>query len=182
MLPEALKVLDHLRHFPHYSSPFRLVVVLKMSLRALTARASSPISPAMLSQKAALQEEYVKQLWFLLTAVIGLLTIVHWSTRLYERFRTPRSISHGNGSGMAVEKQAPETLTPGRTGKISLRRIPLAITSAFRVLAFRTTVPIGPSSVMSLTEVSFIISYTVTLFVWLWINSAYTVISCSRIL
>ncbi|EJD01186.1 uncharacterized protein FOMMEDRAFT_90010 [Fomitiporia mediterranea MF3/22] len=54
---------------------------------------------------------------------------------------------------------------------MSLRHVPSAFASLFRVLAFRTTVPIGPSSVMSVAELVFILGYITALLVWLWINT-----------
>ncbi|KAL5487797.1 FRP1_3 [Sanghuangporus weigelae] len=130
---------------------------------------SSP-SPAQLSEKAKLQEGYVDELWYLLTAVIGLLTIVHWSTRLYSFLRKPQR-GQNNSNATNIEKTSPEASTPGQTGKASIRRLPQAFCSVFKIVAFRTTVPIGPSSVMSVTELVFITGYVIALLVWLWINT-----------
>lgn len=127
---------------------------------------SSP-SASQLSEKARLQEGYVNQLWYLLAAIVGLLTIVNWSTRLISFLRNRR---RGQGNPSAP-KMSPEAPTPGQTGKASVRRLPQAFSSIFRIVAFRTTVPIGPSSVMSVTELVFIFGYVIALLVWLWINS-----------
>ena len=52
----------------------------------------------------------------------------------------------------------------------SITRLPLVIVNAYRVLAFRTTLTIGPFN-LNLAEVALTIAYIVALFVWSFINS-----------
>ena len=135
-------------------------------------------SEAELKLKAEQQAEYVKQLWFFLTAVIGMLTIINWSRFLFRTLRTPRAQKHGVDNSLdSVYVSETVPFPSGVTnGRLSLRRIPQAISSTFRVLAFRTTVPIGPSSVMSVSELTFIVGYVAALLVWLWINSTFQIL------
>lgn len=119
--------------------------------------------------KAYQQSKYVEELWLLLTAVIGLLAIINWSLQLLNYLRKPKR--NFNDDVTSVEKRSPEALDPGRTGRISIRKVPNAVVTMFRVIAFRTTIPIGPSSVMSVTELTFIVGYIVAILIWLWIDS-----------
>ncbi|KAI5119903.1 hypothetical protein M0805_003707 [Coniferiporia weirii] len=123
--------------------------------------------------KATLQAKYVKELWLFLTAVIGLLTIINWSTRIFTLLHRPDRVPLGDSMpSLPSEKKSPlEAVDPGRTGRIALHRLPYAFATSFRTLAFRTTVPIGPSSVMSVTEVVFIAGYVISLLVWLLVST-----------
>lgn len=123
--------------------------------------------------KAQQQSLYVKELWLLLTAVIGLLTVINWSSHLLRYLRHNKR-DHGDAPS-TIEKTSPEALGQGRTGRISLRRVPDAVSSMFNVVAFRTTIPIGPSSVMSVTELTFIVGYILAILIWLWVDSKYNV-------
>ena len=146
---------------------------------ALLARDTAPTEED-IKLKAALQAEYVKELWWFLGALIGLLTIVNWASRLLRltfnpkrpsdpRLSVPSSDSIEHGS---IEQKSFEALPHGRrTGRLSIRRLPAALAGVFQNLAFRTTVSIGPSSVMSVTEATFILAYVIALLVWLFISS-----------
>lgn len=148
-------------------------------MSALLLRDSSPTEED-IKLKAALQSEYVKELWWFLGVVVGLLTIINWTSRLLRlafkptrapdsRSSTPSTDSIEKG---AIEQRSFEAIPHGRrTGRLSLRRLPTAIAGIFRNLAFRTTLSIGPSAVMSVTEATFILSYVIALLVWLFISS-----------
>ncbi|KAH8118598.1 ferric reductase NAD binding domain-containing protein [Phellopilus nigrolimitatus] len=129
-------------------------------------------TPAEIALKAAQQKLYVEELWLFLTAIIGILTIANWSMRLLALLRERERLPFDNDKrGLPFEKRTLEASDPGRTGKVSLRRFPDAFASSFRNIAFRTTVPIGPSSVMSVAELSFVILYIVALLIWLWVDT-----------
>ena len=133
---------------------------------SLFSRSSSP-SAADIALKAEEQHTYVKELWLILTGVIGLLTLINAFRYILRLASSPRSKASNN----ANEKGSPEAFTPGRTGKASLRRLPATIASLFNVIAFRTTVPIGPSAVASVTELTFTLGYIVVMLVWLFVDS-----------
>ena len=135
---------------------------------ALLPREAGPTT-ADIRLKSCQQAKYVKELWLFLTAVIGLLAIFNWSSRL---LLYACKLKWTSGVGVVSHgKRSPEALKPGGTGRVSLRRVPDAIGSLFRVIDFRTTVPIGPSSVMSVTELTFIVGYILALLIWLWVDS-----------
>ncbi|TDL29709.1 hypothetical protein BD410DRAFT_833972 [Rickenella mellea] len=110
-----------------------------------------------------MQAKYVKEFWLFLTGVIALLTIVNFTTRL---------VAFLTKLGQPLDRQnSSEAVPPGRTGKLSIRRIPAAFTSVFKVVAFRTTIPIGLSSVSSVSELVFITGYMTALLVWLFVDT-----------
>lgn len=137
--------------------------------RSLHSRASTTPSTADRQLKALQQSKYVKEFWLFLAGVIALLTIINATSRLLACLAKPKQ--HPVDAAYRDEKRSPEAFTPGRTGRISLRRFPHALASAFKIVAFRVTVPIGPSSVASVTEVVFIVGYLAALLAFLWVDS-----------
>lgn len=139
--------------------------------------ARSPSSPTLvrrfspteadLALKAEQQARYVKDLWILLSCVVAILTLI----------RVLRSILSFSWSTRHAEKPCSEKTTDveavqsGLNGRISLRRLPTALTSAFRIVAFRLNIPVGPGSVASVAELVFILGYIVVMLVLMLINS-----------
>ncbi len=75
------------------------------------------------------------------------------------------------GQADPLEKFSIEPVDPGRSGKVALRNAPSAFASLFRIVSFRTTIPIGLSAVASVSETAFILGYMGALFGWLFVNS-----------
>lgn len=120
--------------------------------------------------KAEQQAKYVKELWIFLASVVALLTLVRAVRCLLSVVFSSRSTL---GSGSISEKDDSETVQPGRSGRVSWRRLPTAFSTAFRVVAFRLNIPIGPGSVASVAELLFIFGYITAVFIWLLIDSTY---------
>ncbi|KAI0774396.1 ferric reductase NAD binding domain-containing protein [Fomes fomentarius] len=114
--------------------------------------------------KVTQQKKSIKELWLLITAVIGFLFVIRILrlivTSLFSRYTlsTPDTAV----STEKAEKSYPEAVTPGRTGKASWRRLPATLASAFRVVAFRIQVPIGIGAA-SFAELFFICAYIATM-------------------
>lgn len=70
----------------------------------------------------------------------------------------------------AAARDTEKTATPQHTA-VSWRRLPLAIDTAFKVVAFRWTVPYGLNYVLSLSEVFFTVGYLAALMIWTFIYS-----------
>lgn len=134
---------------------------------SLTSRSTT--SPADRKLKAELQEKYVKELWFFLAAVIALLACIRAGRYICSIIFKPKPLD----LGLSNKNSNIEAIDGGQTGKLSLRRLPAACSSAFRIVAFRYTIPIGPSSVASISELVFICGYMVAIFVWLLVNSRF---------
>lgn len=127
--------------------------------------ASRAVSKADSLLKAKQQREYVKDLWIFLASVVAFLTVIRALRALASfAFRPKPSPAH-------LEKGGEEALPQGQTGKFSCRRIPSALASTFRMVAFRTNIPIGPGAVASTVELLFIIGYIVTMLVFTLIDS-----------
>jgi ferric-chelate reductase len=126
--------------------------------------ASIPNSPsyADILLKVEHQAKYVKELWLFLASIIALLTVVNVISKIVDGISPPKS--------QAKEQYA----SSSGHGRFSLRRLPAAIASSFKIIAFRVTVPIGPSSVTSVTEIIFILGYIIALITWLFVDSTYT--------
>lgn len=131
-------------------------------------RDTSP-SAADLLLKAQEQRVYVRQFWIFLASVIAVLAFFHWTSVAWSLLLRTSNYAHHCTSekekhGLEVEKQT-------RVGRRSWRNLPGAAASAFRIVAFRWTVPIGFKAVVSVSELVFISSYIVALLVWLLVNS-----------
>lgn len=116
--------------------------------------------------KAELQAKYVKELWFFLTAVIALLACFRAARYLVGLIIKPSLVQ------LSKDKNDPESIRSGN-GRISIRRVPAAVAAAFRIVAFRWTIPIGPRSVASVSELVFIVGYILAIFIWLLVDSMF---------
>ena len=127
--------------------------------------------------KHAQQSKAVKNFWIIIAAVVGFLAVVRllrYAVRLLVSSR-PSEVQAGANDEKA-QKVSPEAVIPGRTGKASWRRIPAALTSGFRVIAFRVSVPLGVGSA-SIAKLFFIWSYMATILAFTFVNSEYDVAS-----
>lgn len=131
--------------------------------------ATRAISKADLTLKAKQQAQYVKDLWIFLASVVALLAVFRALRFLVSiTFRpNPRP------TRTQPEKGCEEVLPDAQTRKFSFRRIPSAFTSTFKVIAFRTSIPIGPGAVASVTELLFIIGYIVAMLTSTFIDSKF---------
>ena len=132
---------------------------------ALSRRASSAADRAL---KAQQQRKYVKELWFFLAAVIAILAVIRVLRFLFSLSFKPLRTERESQQEKRVSAETP---WPGHHGRVFWRRFPGACATAFRTVAFRWTIPIGPSSVASVSELTFIIGYIVAIFIWLLVDS-----------
>lgn len=126
---------------------------------------SRAISKADSLLKAKQQREYVKDLWIFLASVVAFLAVIRALRALASFVFRPRPPPANS------EKEGEHALPQIQTGKVSCRRIPSALASTFRTVAFRTNIPIGPGVVASMVELVFIIGYIVTMLVFTLIDS-----------
>lgn len=103
-------------------------------------------------------EEYPKQVWLLVATFLFLLGVTRWGSVVLRRVFPSRGGHPDVEADGRVVRHSP-----------SIRRLPLAIVNAYRVLAFRTTLTVGPFS-LNLAEVALTIAYIVALFIWSFIN------------
>jgi len=139
-------------------------MALASSPTMATAAAKKPVDPNR-ALRIARSSAYPKELWYLVVCVLFLASIGHlfsvlWSIRRVRQNR--RSIKDGNVS-------SPEVTVPN--ARISLRRLPLAVVNAFRIVAFRWTISLGGSLRANLTEAFIVVGYLAALLTWEFINS-----------
>jgi hypothetical protein len=123
----------------------------------LAAAPSSADKALKLKQQAA----SVRDIWITIGAVVGFLALVRVvkaASALISTSSVPTS-DNEKGATSAAQNQS-----------ISLRRIPLSIASAFRVVAFRWTLWFGPGNVYSISEFTFIAGYIALNLMWTFIN------------
>ncbi|KAH8106103.1 ferric reductase NAD binding domain-containing protein [Cristinia sonorae] len=117
--------------------------------------------------KALQQVRYTQDLWITIGAVMALLTAIRL-IRLALRFMYPPSPPP---MPTFSEKLPQEEVQPGHSGRISWRRLPYAVLSAFRIVAFRLQITIGPGISASVSELTFIFGYISVIFVLLFMNT-----------
>ncbi|KAJ8523513.1 hypothetical protein ONZ45_g36 [Pleurotus djamor] len=130
-----------------------------------TVLASSKSSAADRAVRDALESRYVRNYWFFLSAIIASLTVFRVARYTLSRLWTSRRAPDTSEKGDA-ERNAPRG-----TGRISFRRLPDAFASGFRNLVFRCSIPIGPSSTMSVAELAFVVVYLAITLVFLFIQT-----------
>ncbi|OCH90700.1 hypothetical protein OBBRIDRAFT_582310 [Obba rivulosa] len=137
-----------------------------LSASRFTPRAGSPTT-AQKDEKAHQQAEYVRDLWLIIASIIVFLALVRVGRLLISTlFRSSPPEKTGK-----TEKFSLESIEPTQTRRASWRRLPAAVASAFRIVAFRCIITIGPGAVASVAELTFVLGYIVVMFVVLFINT-----------
>ncbi|TCD66927.1 hypothetical protein EIP91_000705 [Steccherinum ochraceum] len=117
--------------------------------------------------KAAQQEEYVRDLWITIGSVVAFLTVIRLARFTLRSIRSPTAPI----SSPVVNEKCFEDVQPGSTGRLVWRRLLTAVASAFRILAFRLRIPIGPGPSATVSELTFIFGYIAAIFVLLFMNT-----------
>ncbi len=115
----------------------------------------------------ALEAKSVQELWSILASVIGLLACLRLARVLLSSTPTIGRAA----TGELTEKGDAEQQSNSPTGKSSLRRVPKALVAAFKIVAFRWSIPIGPQATMSVAELTFILGYITVIFVREFVQS-----------
>ena len=64
-----------------------------------------------------------------------------------------------------------ESFATSRSSSVSIRRLPLALLNAYRVIAFRWTLHVGETLCLNTAEITLTVAYIVYMYVWTFINS-----------
>ncbi|KAI0693553.1 ferric reductase NAD binding domain-containing protein [Cytidiella melzeri] len=124
--------------------------------------------------KAQQQRKYVRDLWIFLASVVAFLAVVRATRLLLSLVFSAKRISAAVDSSPHAtppEKSDPEAINKQQTGKMCLRRLPVALGSAFRVLAFRLSIPIGPGSKATVAELLFIFGYIAVMLILCFVDT-----------
>jgi len=100
--------------------------------------------------------------WYCIALFIFIIAVCQQISSFHLKFSRRRQRSHDSD---------PERAYLHHHHGFSLRRIPLGLINAYRVIAFRWTFEIGKSYSLTVAEVLVTMTYIVFLFVWAFINS-----------
>ena len=125
--------------------------------------------------KKVQQQTYVRELWTFLASIIAFLALVRLLRWALSLAFPPRPVVNSTDASSDLEKKGSidEVSQETYSGRISWRRLPVALASTFRVVMFRLNIPIGPGSVATPVELLFIFGYITAMFVWLLIDSKF---------
>ncbi|KAF8575567.1 hypothetical protein K439DRAFT_1398065 [Ramaria rubella] len=112
--------------------------------------------------------EYPKQIWLLFASFIGLLTLFHigallLSWRHKRNAQSYRALPNEENFGNEYARSSSNT-------KASFRRIPSALATAFRIVAYRMPFPSGGGHTLNVAEITISVGYIIALFTWEFIN------------
>lgn len=113
-----------------------------------------------------IQVAHVRELWIFLGSVLAFFTVVNFFCSLWSAL-SPIPKSRGFSSKEKFDEETNHARLKQSTSQRSLS----ALTTGFRIVFFRWSVPIGPSAVASITELSFTFMYIVAMLVWLLVDS-----------
>ncbi|EJD53556.1 hypothetical protein AURDEDRAFT_156793 [Auricularia subglabra TFB-10046 SS5] len=141
----------------------------------VTSQAGGPSKdPAMVAARMHriwLNHEITKEVWYgVVAAFIFILTLCRIGDLLVTRYRKARV---ADALRAATEKAEAEAPAPGTQGRFSMRRIPHAVVAAFRIVAFRSTIPVGTQSIITVADAGIIIGYIVAILTWEFTRTAF---------
>jgi hypothetical protein len=118
-----------------------------------------------------IQLAHVKQLWIFLASVIAFFTVLR-VLRLILSFIVV-SCPANRVELVVSEKKDLESTSSTTMRRINspILRLYAAVATGFRIVAFRWSLPIGPGSVASISELTFIFVYIAAMFLWLFLHS-----------
>lgn len=132
------------------------------------AASANPLPPANADRirRKARAEEYPHHILYVITCFVIVVAVFQLFSRLHSRRSRGRP---------PIQKRDPEETDAAvlPTHRVSLRRLPLAILNAFRIVAFRWTLQLGQSYALSLADVFLAVAYIVIIFTWTFMNSTY---------
>lgn len=116
--------------------------------------------PCGVPHKLAVRQEYPKRIWYCVALGIVLFILANFWAKLRRRARRSN----------LIRKHPSYNRNSIYTGPISLRRLPLAIGSAWDIAAYRWTIPYGRNQVLSLSEFFVTGVYAAGILTWSFIN------------
>ncbi|OSC98884.1 iron reductase [Trametes coccinea BRFM310] len=134
-------------------------MVFSSAVSSVLARAANPDKPIRVGRN----KEYPRQLWWLIASFIALVSLSHFLSVAVAKCSRRRT-------------DGGTTSRPGNTRsssdhRLSWRRLPLALVNAFRVVAFRWTLPVGQWQSLTFAEVFIVCAYIVALFTWAFVDT-----------
>ncbi|KAG2151663.1 ferric reductase NAD binding domain-containing protein [Suillus bovinus] len=122
---------------------------------------SSDLSEADITAIVHENDTYPDQVWYTIAVFLFVVGCFQWGSLLHSKFARRRHHESDEETGTTNDIQY----------KVSLRRIPLAIVNAYRVVAFRWTLEIGQSYTLNMAEVFTTVAYIALLLIYAFINT-----------
>lgn len=133
--------------------------------------APAPVDPNK-ALRIARNIDYPNEIWYFVACLIALISLFHILSFLWSLGRKAVLLSAGQASNGFSSEGA---RSPKLTASVSLRRIPLAITSAFRIVVFRCSVALGSNFSTNLAESAIISAYLIAIITWEFIFSKHII-------
>jgi hypothetical protein len=159
------QIIEHSLGFPQPTQPAEGVFVMA----SLSAAAHTM---ADIKAKGQLQEDTAHRMWYFLAGVIGLCTLVNWTSKTIAYFSSSRT------RGPAGDIEGRDAVT----GKTSPRHIPSALAASARSLAFRYRLPTIFGNAILFSELGFILVYMAVTFTLLLIKSTFRLLISPTVL
>jgi hypothetical protein len=118
-----------------------------------------------------IQLAHAEQLWIFLASVIAFFTVLRVLPLILRFIVVSRS---SNRVELMVSEKKDLESTPSTTMRrinSPILRLYAAVATGFRIVAFRWSLPIGPGSAASISELTFIFVYIAVMFLWLFLDS-----------
>jgi len=135
---------------------------------------NSTVDPAAAARRKfrdELNHKIAEEVWFAVAAFIFVLAFVRFADLgiiWYRKRRITARQKQLNGDRESAARPA----MPTPSGP-SLRRLPAALTSAFRIIAFRSTIPVFPGVSVTIAEASAALSYLAALLALLYTRASF---------
>lgn len=122
------------------------------------------------------REDYPKQVWMFVASGIGFLILSNVIYLIRSHSRRDALMRNASSEGTKVEAEGSNGVaaTPASPSKpASWRRLPLAMEAAFKIAAFRWTIPFGRTYVLNFAEIFFTAGYLAACLIWSFVHCTY---------
>jgi ferric-chelate reductase len=142
--------------------------------------AAKPVDPNR-PLRTARNIAYAEEIWYFIACVIFMVSSWHLVSRLWsliQKRSNLKRLSSEQQVSDACSSEGPRT--PRLATSVALRRLHLAVTTAFKIVVFRSTLTLGSLFAANLAEIAGITGYLIAALVWEFINSKHAFRSVDR--
>ena len=141
------------------------IAMFSASTQDIYSRSSPTVADRVVRNRV--QHEHVLQTWYFLGSVLAFFTLVNVVRKTWALIAPLPKISKATASGKADE----EKHVAPKVTRSAFQRVLSTISTTFRIVFFRWSIPIGPGSIASMSELTFILIYIAANLVWLFVDS-----------
>jgi hypothetical protein len=120
--------------------------------------------------------DYPKEVWIFVASGIGFLILCNLIYLIRKRTRRNALMRVDNLEVTKADVEGSNGIaaTPANPNKpASWRRLPLAVDAAFKIAAFRWTIPFGRTYVLNFSEIFFTVGYLAACLIWSFVHCTY---------